>query len=83
MHFSLFGAYWFPFVKGFYIGKVGDGEIDSSLLGIHWSVEADVEEEVLYNTISFDIIWLTLVRNTVMSFFDLFKDKEDKDIDEE
>lgn len=74
MHLSLLGVYWYPFARGFYVGKIGDERFDSSLVGVHWSVE--VEDDELYSVLSFDIAYITLIRNTFRS---IFKSKSTED----
>lgn len=73
---SLLGAYWFPYAKGFYLCKMGDERLDSSLLGVHWSVEAHEEEGMLYNILSFDVLYLSLLRRTIEDFFNNKEEEE-------
>lgn len=79
MHMSLFGFYIYPYAKGFYVFKVGDERFDSSLLGVHWSVEIGEEEEQEYRILSFDILFATLIRNTFISMFKRKTADEDKE----
>jgi len=82
MHFSIFGVYLYDDARGFYLGKIGNSQFDSSLLGVHWSTEYEESEHVMYSIFSFDVCYLALLRETAVSFMDLFKKDKDKDKEE-
>ena len=81
MYLSLLGVYLYPHAKGFYIGKLGDEVMDTSLLGLHWEQYIVEEEDMMYTSLSFDICYLALMRSTIYSFIDMLKGK-DKDKEE-
>ena len=73
----------YPEAKGFYLGKIGNEDMDTSLLGLHYEQVYLEDEDVIETIISFDLLYLALVRSTWVSFIELFKDKEDKNVHKE